>query len=220
MFLKVAVRAKGVERAVLITDAAMPTGCAPGNYKLGEVDVTLHAATADAPPKSPCWVGTVSPPSALSAGSCCRTPDADRTRQPERAVAMATVKPGARHEDLASAKWLQAGDRSDVVEFSYDAPTKSVGILRTWLDGRARLRKTGLARARKRPSLTCGHMEVAGTLSNRQARRKVACLFCTERDGYVWRSRIQRQESAMVTSRAAIDSFLRLRRIAVVGVFP
>ena len=39
MFLRVAVRAKGVSRAVLITDAAMPTGCAPGDYKLGEVDV-------------------------------------------------------------------------------------------------------------------------------------------------------------------------------------
>ena len=41
-FLKVAVRAKGVERSVLVTDAVMPAGCAPGPYKLGEVDVELH----------------------------------------------------------------------------------------------------------------------------------------------------------------------------------
>ncbi|MGH9594990.1 MAG: N-acetylglucosamine-6-phosphate deacetylase, partial [Bryobacteraceae bacterium] len=40
-FLKVALRAKGVERSVLITDAVMPAMCAPGLYKLGEVDVEL-----------------------------------------------------------------------------------------------------------------------------------------------------------------------------------
>jgi N-acetylglucosamine-6-phosphate deacetylase len=41
-FLKVAVRAKGVERSVLVTDAVMPAGCEPGPFKLGEVDVELH----------------------------------------------------------------------------------------------------------------------------------------------------------------------------------
>jgi N-acetylglucosamine-6-phosphate deacetylase len=40
-FLKVALRAKGLERSVLITDAVMPAGCAPGCYKLGEVDVEM-----------------------------------------------------------------------------------------------------------------------------------------------------------------------------------
>src|ERR1022692_3486197 len=37
-FLNVALRAKGLERALLVTDAVMPAGCAPGKYKLGEVD--------------------------------------------------------------------------------------------------------------------------------------------------------------------------------------
>jgi len=41
-FLKVALRAKGVERSVLITDAVMPAMCAPGKYMLGEVEVELH----------------------------------------------------------------------------------------------------------------------------------------------------------------------------------
>jgi N-acetylglucosamine-6-phosphate deacetylase len=41
-FLKVALRAKGLERSLLVTDAVMPAGCAPGRYKLGEVDVELH----------------------------------------------------------------------------------------------------------------------------------------------------------------------------------
>lgn len=42
-FLNVALRAKGLESAILITDAVAPAGCAPGEYKLGEIDVELHA---------------------------------------------------------------------------------------------------------------------------------------------------------------------------------
>jgi N-acetylglucosamine-6-phosphate deacetylase len=40
-FLKVALRAKTVERAVLVTDAAAPAGASPGAYRLGEQDVEL-----------------------------------------------------------------------------------------------------------------------------------------------------------------------------------
>src|SRR5437764_11722138 len=38
-FRKVAMRAKTVERAVLITDAAAPAGASPGRYRLGEQEV-------------------------------------------------------------------------------------------------------------------------------------------------------------------------------------
>ena len=41
-FLNVALRAKGLERSLLVTDAVMPAGCSPGQYRLGEVDVELH----------------------------------------------------------------------------------------------------------------------------------------------------------------------------------
>ena len=40
-FLRVALRAKGIERSVLITDAVMPAMCEPGFYQLGEVAVEL-----------------------------------------------------------------------------------------------------------------------------------------------------------------------------------
>ncbi|MBM3776482.1 MAG: amidohydrolase family protein [Acidobacteria bacterium] len=40
-FLKVALRAKGVERSVLTTDASSPAGCRPGRYRLGEQEVEL-----------------------------------------------------------------------------------------------------------------------------------------------------------------------------------
>ena len=41
-FLKTALRAKGLEHSVLITDAVMPAMCAPGPYNLGQVEVVLH----------------------------------------------------------------------------------------------------------------------------------------------------------------------------------
>src|SRR5580658_316268 len=41
-FLDVALRAKGLERSLLVTDAVMPAGCAPGPYRLGEVHVELN----------------------------------------------------------------------------------------------------------------------------------------------------------------------------------
>ena len=40
-FLRAAARAKGVDRTILVTDAAAPAGAAPGRYRLGELDVTL-----------------------------------------------------------------------------------------------------------------------------------------------------------------------------------
>ncbi len=40
-FLRVALRAKGIARSVLVTDAVMPAMCAPGPYMLGEVEVEL-----------------------------------------------------------------------------------------------------------------------------------------------------------------------------------
>jgi N-acetylglucosamine-6-phosphate deacetylase len=41
-FLRTALRAKGVERSVLVTDAVMPAMCPPGPYKLGQLDVELR----------------------------------------------------------------------------------------------------------------------------------------------------------------------------------
>src|SRR5208283_3682893 len=42
-FLKTAFRAKGVDRTVLVTDAAAPAGCLPGRYTLAGQDVDLTA---------------------------------------------------------------------------------------------------------------------------------------------------------------------------------
>jgi N-acetylglucosamine-6-phosphate deacetylase len=43
-FLKVAVRAKGTDRTILVTDAVPPAGCPPGIYRCGPLEVELTAA--------------------------------------------------------------------------------------------------------------------------------------------------------------------------------
>src|SRR5580658_6693134 len=42
-FLRVALKTKSVERTILVTDAAAPAGAAPGEYRLGELNVELTA---------------------------------------------------------------------------------------------------------------------------------------------------------------------------------
>ncbi len=42
-FVHSAMRAKGLERSVLVTDAVMPAMCEPGPYKLGQVEVELRS---------------------------------------------------------------------------------------------------------------------------------------------------------------------------------
>ena len=134
-FLKVAIRAKGVERAVLITDAAMPTGCAPGNSNLGEVEVTLHAATADRPSRITLRDGDRLAASALSMDHGIEHLMRIANLSLRDAVTMATRNPARVGRISGRQRGLQPGDRSDVVEFTFDPATKSIGVMRTWLDG-------------------------------------------------------------------------------------
>ncbi len=129
-FLKVALRAKGLERCVLVTDAVMPACCPPGPYMLGEVEVELHAA------------GNVTLRGGdRLAGSALRM---DRGVEnlmkmagltlPE-ALTMATRNPARVGRVAGRQRGLQPGERADVVEFDFDATSKTVRVLKTWLDG-------------------------------------------------------------------------------------
>src|SRR5207302_5345047 len=41
-FVRSALRAKGFEKSVLVTDAVMPAMCEPGPFRLGQVEVELR----------------------------------------------------------------------------------------------------------------------------------------------------------------------------------
>jgi N-acetylglucosamine-6-phosphate deacetylase len=130
-FLKAALRAKGVERSLLVTDAVMPAGCVSGPYKLGEVDVELH------PDGSVRLLG-----GNRLAGSALRM---DRAIQNvmqlagvtlREAVSMATRNPARVGRIASSQRGLNAGERGDLVRFRYDDAHKEIQVLETYFGGR------------------------------------------------------------------------------------
>jgi N-acetylglucosamine-6-phosphate deacetylase len=129
-FLKVALRAKGVEKSVLVTDAVMPAGCKPGRYRLGEVDVELH------PDDRVTLVGQD-----RLAGSSLRMDRGIENLMKlagltfVEALTMATRNPARVCRVRSRQRGLQPGERADLVEFSFDSQYKKIEVLNVFLDG-------------------------------------------------------------------------------------
>ena len=130
-FLKVGLRAKGLDRAVLVTDASSPAGCPPGRYRLGEQDVDLT------PDNRVVLAGQE-----RLAGSALRMDRgvenlmrlgelslADAVRLATVNAARAGKVPGREHG-------LAQGDRADFVLFDFDPQTKSIQVKATYVGGR------------------------------------------------------------------------------------
>jgi N-acetylglucosamine-6-phosphate deacetylase len=130
-FLKVALRAKGVERSVLVTDAVMPAGCFPGFYKLGEVDVELH-------PDGSVRLkgGTRLAGSALKMDKAVENVMRQASLTLPQAVSMATRNPARLGRIASRQRGLNAGERADLVRFRYDDATKEIQVLETYFGGR------------------------------------------------------------------------------------
>jgi N-acetylglucosamine-6-phosphate deacetylase len=137
-FMKVAMRAKGVERSILITDAVMPAMCAPGPYMLGEVEVELKSDQS-----------VVLRGGDRLAGSSLRMDRGVNVLLQNvglslsEAVTMATRNPARAGRVAGRLRGLQPGERNDVVEFDYDSAARSIRVLRTWLDGELVYRAAG-----------------------------------------------------------------------------
>ncbi|MDQ2901907.1 MAG: amidohydrolase family protein, partial [Acidobacteriota bacterium] len=129
-FLRVALRAKGVERSVLVTDASAPAGAAPGRYRLGEQDVDL---TADG--------RVVLAGRDRLAGSALRmhhgVENLIRIAQLtlRDAVQMATTNPARIGKVAGRQAGLVVGDRADFVLFRYDEAAKRIDVQQTFVDG-------------------------------------------------------------------------------------
>jgi N-acetylglucosamine-6-phosphate deacetylase len=129
-FLKVALRAKGLEHSVLVTDAAGPAGATPGRYRLGEQDVDL---TTDG--------RVVLAGQDKLAGSALRLDHgvenlmrlADLKLQD--AVRMATVNAARAGRIEGRQKGLQPGERADLVIFRFDEAARSIHVEETWIGG-------------------------------------------------------------------------------------
>lgn len=129
-FLKVALRAKGVERAVLVTDASTPAGSKPGRYRLGEQEVELTADNR-----------VVLAGQDRLAGSALRM---DRgvenlMRLGELSLAdgvrLATVNAARAGRVPGRERGLVAGDRADFVVFDFDTQHKAIQVKATYVGG-------------------------------------------------------------------------------------
>jgi N-acetylglucosamine-6-phosphate deacetylase len=111
-FVKTAVRAKTVSRAVLVTDASAPAGAKPGRYVLGRQDADL---TEDG--------RVVLAGTDRLAGSALKMNDAVANVMRmagislRDAVAMATTHPARAIHLEGRSKWLVEGERADLVVF-------------------------------------------------------------------------------------------------------
>ncbi len=136
-FLKVALRAKGVERSVLITDAVAPAGCRPGRYVLGEIEVELM------PDDRVVLAGeTVPAGETRLAGSALRMDQGVGNLMRlaglslREAVATATQNPARAGRIASRQRGLAAGDRADLVQFRVDDARHEIRIEKTFVSGR------------------------------------------------------------------------------------
>jgi N-acetylglucosamine-6-phosphate deacetylase len=127
-FLKSALRAKTISRAVLVTDASAPAGAKPGRYVLGRQDADL---TEDG--------RVVLAGTDRLAGSALKLNDgiANVMRMAgislSEAFSMATTHPARVIHLEGRSKWLVAGERADLITFRTGA---GIAIDSVYIDGK------------------------------------------------------------------------------------
>jgi N-acetylglucosamine-6-phosphate deacetylase len=130
-FLKVALRAKGLERSLLVTDAVMPAGCAPGKYKLGEVDVELHSDGSVR-----LLGGTRLAGSALRMDKALQNVMSIAGLSLREAITLATRNPARIGRIASRQRGLNPGERADLVRFRHDPSSHAIQVVETFLAGR------------------------------------------------------------------------------------
>jgi N-acetylglucosamine-6-phosphate deacetylase len=128
-FLRVALRAKGIERSLLVTDAVMPALCAPGTYRLGEVEVELKDDQ-----RVVLKGGTRLAGSSLRMDAAISNVMRFAGVSLTEAIAMATVNPARVGRIGGRVRGLRSGDRADVVRFRVEEGR--VRVIETYMGGR------------------------------------------------------------------------------------
>ena len=129
-FIHAAMRAKGFERSVLVTDAVMPAMCEPGPYKLGEVEVQLR----------PDGVVVLRHGDRL-AGSAVRMNQAVGNTVKlanvglHQAVTMATTNAARVGRIAGRQRGLVPGEKADLVRFAWDEANSALTVLETIVAG-------------------------------------------------------------------------------------
>lgn len=127
-FLRVALRAKGIERSILVTDASAPAGAAPGRYQLGDqlVDLTPDDRVVLAGQ-------TRLAGSALKMHKSIENVMRMTGVTLAEAVTMATRNPGRVGRISGRQRGIVAGERADFVVFSMTEG--HIQVEETWIGG-------------------------------------------------------------------------------------
>jgi N-acetylglucosamine-6-phosphate deacetylase len=129
-FLRAALRAKGISRSVLVTDAVMPAMCAPGPYELGQVAVELRSDGS-----------VVLRGGTRLAGSALRMDHAigNAVRLGEvslrDAIVMATVNAARVGRIQGRQRGLNPGEKGDLVRYRWDDGAKRLTVIETLVNG-------------------------------------------------------------------------------------
>ncbi len=126
VFVKLALRAKGLERIVLITDAAPPAGGPLGVYQFGHIEVELHADQSVRLTSNGRLAG-----SALSMDRGVENLMRFGDLTLEQALRAGTERAAAavRMDDRRG--FLEVGDAAELILFDFDAETKSIAMRET-----------------------------------------------------------------------------------------
>jgi N-acetylglucosamine-6-phosphate deacetylase len=128
-FLTVALRAKGIERSVLVTDATMPAMCAPGPYMLGGVPVELTEDERVVLRGGKRLAGS-SLRMDRAVGNVMRLAGVSLAQ----AVTMATINAARVGRVPGRLRGIQPGERADLVRFKLNGGR--IEVLETYLSGR------------------------------------------------------------------------------------
>ena len=129
-YLRAALRAKGVERSILITDAVMPAMCPPGHYRVGEVEVEMKDDQR-----------VVMRGGNRLAGSSLRMDRAIENAMRiaglslTEALTMATLNPARVGRVVSRQRGLRPGERADIVQFRLD--NGRFEVLNTYFSGQS-----------------------------------------------------------------------------------
>lgn len=129
-FFRAAVRAKGLDRSVLVTDAVMPAMCKPGPYQLGEVSVELRQNGS-----------VVLQGGDRLAGSALRMDHAvgNAVRlgriSLREALTMATINAARAGRVPGRQRGLAPGEKADLVRFRWNAESSSLEVAETIVAG-------------------------------------------------------------------------------------
>lgn len=129
-FFKAALHAKGVEKAILVTDAVMPAMCPPGFYKLGQVEVELRADDSV----------VMRGGDRLAGSTLCMYRAIERSVRYSgdslsAALAMATTNPARVGRIAGRQRGLVPGEKADLIRFHWDAATQTLRVEETIVAG-------------------------------------------------------------------------------------